>query len=186
MPINWKPTKWIDDLIEQRMLKAGDAMVAMAKALAPEDTGFLKSKIYATYLASSKTLTLHADAPWSLYQEFGTFRHKPHPYLRPALNAFAPAFLTGKLAGVRTQIMAGTYSDVDQAPRRIQPHIRPHISAANRMHNTGATKRSELTAVHHDRKGNVRTHRVGLKQEPKVMLSSLTKRRVNTRNDAWN
>ena len=54
------------------------------------------------------------------------------------------------------------------------------------MHNVGAVKRSEFTAVHMNRQNEPRRHKVGLTQTPKVILSSLTKRRVNTRNDAWN
>lgn len=186
MGINWKPTTWINKLIDDRMMIAGKAMVDTAKSLVPVDTGLLKSSIYYTYMPATKTLTLHADTKYAVFVETGTYRTRPQPYLRPAINAVAPSFLTGKVMGVKTQIMAGTSNDVDYTPLQIQPNIRPKIAAANRFHNVGATRRTEFTAVHYDRKGNVRTHRVGLKQEPKTVLSSLTKRRVNTRNDAWN
>jgi len=186
MPINWKPTTWINKLIDERMMVAGQAMVNVAQSLVPVDTGLLKSKIYFTYLPATKTLTLHADTGYSLYVETGTYKMRPQPYLRPAINAVAPSFLTGKVMGVKTQVMAGTYNDVDHQPRMIKPSIRPRIAAANRMHNVGAVKRSEFTAVHMNRQNEPRRHKVGLTQTPKVILSSLTKRRVNTRNDAWN
>lgn len=186
MPISWKPTTWINKLIDDRMMIAGQSMVAVAKSLVPVDTGLLKSRIYFTYLASSKTLTLHADTGYAWLVETGTHRTRPQPYLRPAINAVAPSFLTGKITGVNTQIMAGTFNDVDHAPLKIRPKIRPHIEAANRMHNVGATKRTQFTAVHMNRQNEPRRHRVGLNQTSKVIMSSLSKHRLNTRRDAWN
>lgn len=186
MPINWKPTTWINKLIDERMLVAGQAMVNVAKSLAPVDTGLLKSKIYYTYAPGQKLLSLHCDVGYAFFQEFGTYRHRPQPFLRPAINAVAPSFLTGKITGVNTQIMAGTFNDVDHAPLKIRPKIRPHIEAANRMHNVGATKRTQFTAVHMNRQNEPRRHRVGLNQTSKVIMSSLSKHRLNTRRDAWN
>lgn len=159
-------------------------MVAVAKFLAPEDTGFLKSNIYFTYQPSNKTLTLHSDAHYSVYQEYGTYKMKPHPFLRPALNAAGPAFLTGKLSGVTTQIMAGTSLSPNHVPLKIKPHIRPRIAAANAMHNVGVTSRTRLTAVHMTRQNESRRVNVGLKQTSKVMLSSLSK--LNQIRKAWN
>lgn len=186
MPINWKPTTWINKLIDERMLVAGQAMVNVAKSLAPVDTGLLKSKIYYTYAPGQKLLSLHCDVGYAFFQEFGTYRHRPQPFLRPAINAVAPSFLTGKVMGINTQIMAGTYNAEDHAPRMIQPKIRPRIAAANRMHNVGATRRTEFTAVHMKRNNEPRTRRVGLQQKEQVVLSSLSKRKLNTRRDAWN
>lgn len=184
MPISWKPTKWIDSLIDQRMHAAGQSMVGIAKALVPVDTGLLKRSIYYTYHPESKTLTLHADTGYSLFVEQGTFKMAPRPYLRPALNAAGPAFLTGKLGGVSTQIMAGTYNEPDHVPLTIRPHVRPRIAAANMTHNVGVTARSKLTAIHMNRANEARRVRVGLKQESRVMTSSLSK--LNRIRKAWN
>jgi hypothetical protein len=184
MGITWNPTRWLDQLIEQRMLAAGQAMVAVAKSLAAVDTGEMRDRTYFTYQPSTKTLTLHADAPWSLYNEFGTYKMAARPFLRPALNAAGPAFLTGKLAGVKTQIMAGTYNNPNHVPLKIKPHIRPRIAAANAMHNVGATRRTTLTAVHMNRQNEPRRVNVGVQQKSKVMLSSLSK--LNRLRNAWN
>jgi hypothetical protein len=184
MPISWNPTSWIDRLVEQRMHVAGQSMVAMAKALVPVDTGLLKSKIYYTYAPATKTLTLHADTGYSLFVEQGTHKMAPRPYLRPAINAFAPAFLTGKFTGVSTQIMGGTFNDEFHVPLKIQSKIRPHIAAANAMHNVGAVARTKLTAVHMTRDNEPRRHNVGLQQKNKVILSSLSK--LNRMRKAWN
>lgn len=184
MPISWNPTKWLDSLIEQRMLIAGQSMVAVAKSLAAVDTGQMRDSVYATYQPETKTLTLHADAPWSIYNEYGTHKMSPRPFLRPALNAAGPAFLTGKITGVSTQIMAGTFNSPNHVPLKIKPHIRPRIAAANAMHNVGVTSRTRLTAVHMTRQNESRRVNVGLKQTSKVMLSSLSK--LNQIRKAWN
>lgn len=148
MPIRWNPTKWIDDLIDDRMHKAGQSMVGVAKMLAAVDTGLMRSRIYYTYAPDQKLLTLHCDVHYAIYQEFGTYQMPPHPFLRPAMNAAGPAFLTGKLTGVTTQMMVGSSLPKNYKPRTIKSHIRPLISAANKLHNVGVTARSRLSAVH--------------------------------------
>lgn len=184
MPISWNPTTWIDKLIEQRMHTAGQAMVGIAKALVPVDTGLLKSTIAYTYLPDSKTLTLHADTGYAYFIEAGTHKMAPRPYLRPAINAAGPAFLTGRLGGVSTQIMAGTYNDANHVPLKIKPHIRPSIAAANMTHNVGATARTKLTAIHMDRSNEARRVRVGLEQKSRVLMSNLSK--LNRIRKPWN
>jgi hypothetical protein len=184
MPIQWNPLTWLDRLIEQRMHIAGQAMVGMAKVFAAEDTGYMKAHIYYTYAPDTKTLTLHSDAHYSIYQEFGTFQMPPHPFMRPALNAVGPSFLTGKLSGVSTQMMVGTSLDPFHTPLKIQPHIRPRIAAANLTHNVGVTSRTRLTAIHMDRSNEPRRVRVGKEQKSRVLMSSLSK--LNRIRKAWN
>lgn len=184
MPIQWNPLTWVDKLIEQRMHVAGQAMVGIAKALVPVRTGLLQSRIYYTYAPDTKTLTLHADTGYALLVETGTHKMAARPYLRPALNAAGPSFLTGKLASVSTQIMAGTYNDKFHTPLKIKPHIRPTIDAANMKHNVGVTSRTKLTAIHMNRANEARRHNIGLKQESRVMMSDLSK--LNRIRKSWN
>jgi hypothetical protein len=184
MPISWNPTSWIDSLIEKRMHLAGQAMVAKAKALVAVDSGTLQESIGYRYDPATKTLTLFAGTHYALYQEFGTSLMKPHPYLRPALNVAGPAFLTGALGGVTTQIALGTSLGPDYVPRKIQPHIRPHIAAANALNNVGAASRAKLVALHMDRKNKQVHVNVGLEQKSKVRISSLSK--LNRLRGAWN
>lgn len=150
MPIEWftdKFMKFVDREFERRAHIAGQNMVAVAKALVPQDTGLLHSRIFYTYLASTRTLTLHADTSYSAYVEWGTYKMRPQPYLRPALAVAGPSFLSG----LKTQTMFGTSLSANHVPRKILPHIRPHISAANRKFNKGIVRRTTATAVHMDR-----------------------------------
>jgi hypothetical protein len=133
MPITWNPTKWLDSLIESRMHVAGQAMVGIAKALVPVDTGLLRSTIAYSYAPDTKT---------------------------------------------------GTYNNPFHVPLKIKPHIRPSIEAANMKHNVGVTSRTKLTAIHMNRANEARRHNIGLKQESRVMMTSLSK--LNRIRKAWN
>lgn len=150
MPIEWfadKFMRFIDREFERRAHIAGRNMVAVAKALVPRDTSYLFQHIYYTYSPSNRTLTLHADSHYSAYVEWGTYKMRPQPYLRPALAVAGPSFLSG----LRTQTAFGSSLPVNYTPRAILPHIRPHIAAANRKYNKGIVKRTTATAVHMDR-----------------------------------
>ena len=150
MPIEWfadKFMKFVDREFERRAHIAGQKMVAVAKALAPIDTGLLRRSIYYTWHGATRTLTLHADTHYAVYQEFGWRYGRPHPFLRPALAVAGPSFLSG----LRTQTAFGSSLPVNYTPRPILPHIRPHIAAANRKYNKGIVKRTTATAVHMDR-----------------------------------
>lgn len=177
MGINWfgdKFQQFIDREIEKRAHAAGKAMVAVAKSLVPIDTSYLHDHIYYTYYAKERLLTLHADSHYAYFVEHGTWRTKPHPYLRPALAIAGPAFLSG----VSTQVMAGTSNPVSYTPRTILPHIRPHIAAANKKFNRGIVKRTTATAVHMDRANEA------MRSGGKIVTSKIPK--LHSRRRAWN
>lgn len=71
---------------------AGAMVVARARQLAPVDTGKLRAHIGYTVRQSDLTLTIHADMPYSAFQEFGTRMHAPHPFLRPAITAASRSY----------------------------------------------------------------------------------------------
>jgi hypothetical protein len=60
-------------------------MVIVARDLVPKDTWQTHDSIGYTYDQKSKTLTLHADTPWALFLELGTYKMAARPFLRPAL-----------------------------------------------------------------------------------------------------
>ena len=176
MGIEWLGNKFmgfIDREIEKRAHAAGRAMVAVARSLVAVDTGLLQSTITYTYMPSRRLLTLHADTRYAWHQEVGTYKMRPHPYLRPALAIAGPAFLSG----VSTQGMAGTSNPISYTPRTILPHIRPHIAAANKKFNRGIVKRTTATAVHMDRANEA------LRSGGKVITSKIQK--LHTRRKAW-
>lgn len=178
MPIEWlgdKFMRFVDREIEKRAHVAGQSMVAVAKSLVAVDTGLLQSRIYYTYQPATRTLTLHADTHYAMYQEFGTYKMRPHPYLRPALAVAGPSFVSG----VKTQAQFGTSLSVNHVPRQILPHIRPHISAANKKFNKGIVRRTTATAIHMDRQNNPIRSKDG-----KIVRSTINS--LHRKRKAWN
>lgn len=147
MAFQWFGDKFkgfIDDKIEGHALACGSRMQATAQRLAPVDTGELRNSIYFTYDKSTKELRLHADAPHSLYVEYGTYKMAPHPYMRPALLQEGPSFFSG----VRTGFSMSTSLRKDHIPRQIMPRIRPRIAAANRKFNVKQVRKTQLSVIH--------------------------------------
>lgn len=68
---------------------------ATAKALAPVDTGMLRSSIgYETrVLASSVVGEVGPTVDYGLFQEVGTTKMAPQPFMRPAFQRHEPTFL---------------------------------------------------------------------------------------------
>lgn len=60
-----------------------------AAALAPVDTGYLKQEIQ-TSRVDELTYDVIAHAEYSVYQEFGTRKTAPQPFMTPAVRATAP------------------------------------------------------------------------------------------------
>jgi len=65
---------------------------AQAKALAPVDTGALKSSIGVSRGSGSTSATASVDTSkeYAAYQEFGTSRMMAQPYMRPAAQLATP------------------------------------------------------------------------------------------------
>lgn len=83
----------------ERSVRAAALLVeAEAKARAPVDTGFLRNAIN----QSGEGTSYRVDSPaeYSIYQELGTLRMGPRPFLRPALESVAPKLraMLGRLA----------------------------------------------------------------------------------------
>ena len=80
----------IDRVIDDKMHRCGEAIVARAQALAPVRTGALRDSIayVVAYneMGGRHTLSIQVGVPYGIYQEFGTRNMDPHPYIRPALN----------------------------------------------------------------------------------------------------
>jgi HK97 gp10 family phage protein len=76
------------DFMEQQ----AQEIVDVARSLAPVWTGYLKSSITYDLVGSNQwqwAATITAQAPYAIYQEFGTKFMPAHPFLRPAMDQVA-------------------------------------------------------------------------------------------------
>jgi HK97 gp10 family phage protein len=80
----------IDGKIHAGLMAAGQKTVGYARSYIHNRTGALSASVGFIYRQSDKTLTLHADAPYAWFVEFGTRFMIPHPFLRPALLKASP------------------------------------------------------------------------------------------------
>jgi HK97 gp10 family phage protein len=68
-----------------------EAIYNSAKALAPVDTGLLRRSIKAEVIKTPNSVSgvvgiSLLEVPYAVHQEFGTWKMKAQPYLRPALT----------------------------------------------------------------------------------------------------
>lgn len=67
-----------------------------SKILAHVDTGAMRNQITTREVANTGrtyAMTVVAEAAHSGFEEFGTSRRPPHPFMRPAVDAVAPMFV---------------------------------------------------------------------------------------------
>lgn len=83
-------SKTVRPLVQAAVAKSTRQVEADAKALAPVDTGTLRSSIAATI--SGMTGEVTPGANYAIYQEFGTSRMGAQPFLFPALERQAGPF----------------------------------------------------------------------------------------------
>lgn len=68
---------------ERAMLEAmGKFCVSKMDIHAAVDTGYMRSRN--TYVINRNELMLMNDAHYAVYQEYGTYKMKAHPFMRPA------------------------------------------------------------------------------------------------------
>ncbi len=166
MAVQWfgpAVTKQMMGNLDSIMIKMGGALANHLRQLAPVDTGLLKSEIQDSYNKSTQTLTVVLGPHYSLFQEYGTYKMKPHPYIRPSLMAVIPQYLPG----AKVDLIFPTYLKVGHIPHQIKPHIKPHIAAAQYRYSRGIVSRSSVTLVHLKRKPWQR-HRTNLSKIHKL------------------
>lgn len=75
--------------------KAALDVEARAKTLAPVDTGALQNSISRDMVGTGNQarVEIGPTVEYGLYQELGTRRMAPQPYLGPALDAIEPGFV---------------------------------------------------------------------------------------------
>ena len=83
--------------IERELDPVGADMEDHARSLVRVRTGFLRSTIY--HKATGLVLDFGATADYASYNEFGTWRMLPQPFMRPALDAGSQKILDAILVG---------------------------------------------------------------------------------------
>jgi len=87
----------LEGRVEPQLESVGGDIEGLARQLVHIRTGYLQSTIYHT--ASGFTLELGATADYASFNEFGTCRMGPFPFIRPALDAFSQRILDAVLVG---------------------------------------------------------------------------------------
>jgi len=87
----------LEGRVEPQLESVGGDIEGLARQLVHVRTGYLQSTIYHT--ASGFTLELGATADYASFNEFGTCRMGPFPFIRPALDAFSQRILDAVLVG---------------------------------------------------------------------------------------
>ena len=81
----------LDARVQRIIEKYAALLLAEAKRLAPVRTGALRDEIHADLTAYAAEIV--SDVPYSAEQEYGTSKVPSHPYMRPSLERYAPAFI---------------------------------------------------------------------------------------------
>lgn len=79
-------------LTSQVVRKSGLDVVAHARTLAPVDTGNLKGSIGMDTVTPLEVVA-GPTANYGIFQELGTSRHGPQPFMGPALDRVEPGFV---------------------------------------------------------------------------------------------
>lgn len=74
---------------------SGERIQKKAKATAPVETGELRNSIKVSKSRSRQNIsvTVTAESDHAVFQEFGTTRNPPRPFMRPALEAEIEPFV---------------------------------------------------------------------------------------------
>lgn len=71
--------------VQQAMEAVGIAAEGYAKEEAPVDTGELRNSITHATL-DGKAVAVGTNTEYGIYQEMGTYKMSPHPFIQPAIS----------------------------------------------------------------------------------------------------
>ena len=84
--------KRLPEVVGSLVRKAAYDIEAHAKSIVPVDTGKLKNSITSEFPSQTKAIVApHTD--YATYVEYGTRKQRAKPYMRPAAEKVAPAFI---------------------------------------------------------------------------------------------
>ena len=142
--------------LDRRMVAAGNQGLVVMQSLAPRKTGYLASQ--EGFQVVDHTLVFYFGAPYDIFQEFGTRTIRPHPHIRPGLQAIGRTLgfdielnFNAPGAGAWQGLYAhqGTFI----APSGIQPrpltraqheHVRKHLIPTSKRLHKGNVKRAKM------------------------------------------
>jgi len=87
----------IEKEVEKELDPVGADMKDIARSLVRVRTGYLQSTIY--YIVNGMVLEFGATADYASYNEFGTWKMAPQPFIRPALDANQQKILDAIMTG---------------------------------------------------------------------------------------
>jgi len=143
--------------IDARLQAGGAAWLQRSRALAPVRTGELRAR--EGFEVSNHTLTLIMGAPYDVFQEFGTRNTRPHPHVRPALNAISVPWggsVVMDFNRLGGSLWAGMYAHqagfVEPGPSkrygkltpRQREHVRRHLMPVSRQFYRGNVRRARF------------------------------------------
>jgi HK97 gp10 family phage protein len=142
---NWakQARTWCEGAVRSYVERIGEGIVQEARRLAPVDTGFLRSTIDWAIVGegiSGMTLHVFVGATYGIFQEFGTRKMAPHPYMRPAINQAGSRFVSTEMvfAGpTGTGPMGGWHglrADLRRGKERFRGPYGSRLSAKEKAH----------------------------------------------------
>lgn len=142
-------TGFVDRLVEQKLRASGAEWLAISRSLAPVDTGRLRAE--EDFRVIGKTLTLIMGTPYDIFQEFGTRYIRPHPHVRPALNAIGRIWgTTIEMEFAAPQIARPIFAHKGGfvVPQELTPkqrhHVVTHLLPTSRRLHRGNVKRAKF------------------------------------------
>ena len=161
--------QWLGDQVEnvlrqnidERLQAAGATWLSLSRSMAPKKTGFLAAE--EGFTVANGVLTLVMGAPYDIFQEFGTRNIRPHPHVRPALNAISrilgsEVVMDFNTIGPSTWQGLHAHKGTFIKPSSIQPrpltraqheHVRKHLMPVSAALHRGNVKRAKFRVRRH-------------------------------------
>jgi HK97 gp10 family phage protein len=123
--------------------RAAYDMEREAKRICPVDTGALRASIHLRETKKGK-IQIVAGKNYAHYVEFGTYRQRPQPYIRPAMHAMVMRFFPERLfqelklmsknfRAYREIPREQFYKEYVEEPRQRAKQLRPFRRIASKM-----------------------------------------------------
>ena len=120
--------------------KAARVVQKTAKSLAPVDTGTLKGSIRVKSYKDQKSAIVYTLTEYAIFQEFGTSKMKPQPFMRPALIINRLAIENSMIKFINSQLNSPrkeTISDSDDTDEKTVTKTKTRMNGGYRISTGG-------------------------------------------------